>query len=111
MANALGNANYVLGWHGPTFASPLSRGDKVANSFDQFIGCVGSERGFAINGTYPGIDVSLAKHAAKSGFSSGIVFIVTSVLSTSAPMSMVIMASTILPFRRQTFIASFSRCS
>ena len=30
---------------------------KVANSFDQFICCVRSERGFAINGTDPSIDV------------------------------------------------------
>jgi hypothetical protein len=43
LASALGNANDVLGWHGATFTGSLGRGDKVANSFDQFIGSGRSE--------------------------------------------------------------------
>lgn len=43
LASALGNANDVLGWNGATFAGPLGRCDKVANSFDQFICCVRSD--------------------------------------------------------------------
>lgn len=39
--SALSYANDVFGWHGATFAGPLRRCDKVANSFDQFVCCVG----------------------------------------------------------------------
>ena len=41
--SGLGNADDVLGWHRATFARPLGRFDKVANSFDQFISYVRRE--------------------------------------------------------------------